>query len=107
MKLCFDANGYLHQATGIEKRAGFAVCPKALMKDGFSISIQASEFHYCSPRNSIGPWNEMELGFPSELDPILDEYAEEPDTSDTVFGYVPIAIVNELISKHGGIIIED
>ena len=49
----------------------------------------------------------MELGFPSELDPILDEYAEEPDTCDTVFGYVPIAIVNELISKHGGIIIED
>lgn len=49
----------------------------------------------------------MELGFPSELDPILDEYAEEPGTSDTVFGYVPIAIVNELISKHGGIIIED
>ena len=107
MKLCFDANDYLHQATGIEQGIGFAVYPKARMKDGFSISIQASEFHYCHPRNSIGPWNEMELGFPSELDPILDEYAEEPDTSDTVFGYVPIAIVNELISKHGGIIIED
>lgn len=79
MKLCFDANDYLHQATGIEKGTGFVVYPKAHMKDGF----------------------------PSELDLILDEYAEEPDTCDTVFGYVPIAIVNELISKHGGIIIED
>ena len=107
MKLCFDANDYLHQATGSERGTGLVVYPKALMKDGFSISIQASEFHYCNPRLSVGPWNEMELGFPSELDPILDEYAEEPGTSDTVFGYVPIAIVNELISKHGGIIIED
>lgn len=107
MKLCFDANDYLHQAVGSERGTGLVVYPKALLKDGFSISIQASEFHYCHPRNSIGPWNEMELGFPSELDLILDEYAEEPDTCDTVFGYVPIAIVNELISKHGGIIIED
>lgn len=107
MKLCFDANDYLHQAVGSERGTGLVVYPKALMKDGFSISIQASEFHYCNPRLSVGPWSEMELGFPSELDPILDEYAEEPDTSDTVFGYVPIAIVNELISKHGGIIIED
>ena len=107
MKLCFDANDYLHQATGSERGTGLVVYPKALMKDGFSISIQASEFHYCNPRLSVGPWKEMELGFPSELDLILDEYAEEPGTSDTVFGYVPIAIVNELISKHGGIIIED
>lgn len=106
MKLCFDANDYLHQATGNEKALGIVVYPKAHMKDGFSISIQASEFHHCYPRNSIGPWNEMELGFPSELDPILDEYAES-NTNYTVYPYVPIAIVNELISKHGGIIIED
>lgn len=44
------------------------------------------------------------MGFPSELDHLIDIYAEDPDTTETVYGYVPIKVVNKLIKKDGGII---
>lgn len=72
--------------------------------DGFSISVQANSYAYCTPRED-GAWSysEVELGFPSTFDDLIDEYAEEEGTLETVYGYVPIDIVNELIEKHGGI----
>lgn len=82
---------------------------RIVCRDGFSISVQANNFTYCKPRIDCGwPYSEVELGFPSEEDELINEYAEEgPDTEDytkTVYGFVPINIVNELIEKHGGII---
>ena len=35
------------------------------LKNG-AVSIQASEYHYCTPRNNEGPYSEWEVGFPSE-----------------------------------------
>lgn len=76
-----------------------------LCRDGFHISIQANHYTYCEPReDKAWPYSEVELGFPSELDDLIDIYAEEHDTTETVFMHVPINIVNELIKKHGGII---
>ena len=72
--------------------------------DGFSISVQANKFSYCMPReNKAWPYSEVELGFPSEVDDLIEIYGEEHGTTETVFPYVPIDIVNELIEKHGGI----
>lgn len=78
---------------------------RAECEDGFTISIQASEFHYCTPRTNLstGNYDTVELGFPSEADELITEYAENPDNlTRTVYGYVPIEIVDELIKKHGG-----
>lgn len=73
--------------------------------NGFHISIQANDYTYCEPReNKAWPYTEVELGFPSELDHLIDIYAEDPGTTETVYGYVPIKVVNKLIKKHGGII---
>lgn len=73
-------------------------------KDGFSISVQANEFTYCTPRkNRAWPYSEVELGFPSSIDDLIDNLAEDPGTTETVYPYVPIEIVNKLIEKHGGI----
>lgn len=37
-------------------------------------------------------------------DELINEYAEDDsDYTNTVYGYVPIEIVEELINKHGGI----
>lgn len=73
-------------------------------KDGFSISVQASHYSYCTPRrNKAWPYSNVELGYPSKLDDLIEDYAEEPGTTRTVYGYVPIEIVNQLIEKHGGI----
>lgn len=76
---------------------------RAVCNDGFYVSIQASEYHYCAPReHNAWPYKSFELGFPSEVDPLIEDYAEEPGTTETVFGYVPVEVVVELINKHGG-----
>ena len=73
-------------------------------KDGFSISVQANDSAYCTPRrNKAWPYSNVELGYPSKLDDLIEDYSEEPGTTRTVYGYVPIEIVNQLIEKHGGI----
>lgn len=73
--------------------------------DGYSISVQASAFHYCSPRlNGVQEYESVELGFPSIEDELINEYAEDDlDYTNTVYGYVPIEIVEQLVEKHGGI----
>lgn len=79
--------------------------PRLYCNDGYSVSVQASGFHYCKPRlNGVQDYESVELGFPSMEDELIDEYAEcDSDYTDTVYGYVPIEIVEKLIEKHGGI----
>ena len=50
-------------------------------------------------------YESVELGFPSVEDELINEYAEDcMNYTETVYGYVPIEIVEKLIEKHGGII---
>ena len=78
--------------------------PRLYCNDGYSISVQASAFHYCYPRlNGAKNYESVELGFPSMEDELINEYAEGLDYTETVYGYVPIEIVEKLIEKHGGI----
>lgn len=80
--------------------------PRLVCNDGYSISVQASENHYCTPQISVFglDYDEVELGFPSEPDELINGYAEDPsDYTDTVYGWVPMEIVEKLIEKHGGI----
>jgi hypothetical protein len=85
---------------------GFKPITKLVIcKDGFSLSVQASEGHYCMPRYNTGPWYKVEVGFPSQREEVLMPYAEDKDSpTGTVYGYVPIQIVEELIDSHGGMV---
>lgn len=78
--------------------------PQIKCADGFEMSVQASEFHYCAPRDSIGPWRSVEVGFPTEkveaFMPYID--GEQSIPTETVYGYVPIELVAEAIDAHGG-----
>jgi len=77
---------------------------RAYLKSGFNVSIQAKETSYCTPRNNIGPYTHVELGFPSASEPLIIGYADDPDDpTGTVYGWVPVGIVQALISKHDGI----
>ena len=80
------------------------VRPAVYCADGFNVSIQAGEPWYCSPRiDDASEYTHVELGFPSEEDELIESYAEDPENlCDTVYGWVPVETVNELISKHGG-----
>ena len=73
--------------------------------DGFSMSVQASRGSYCSPRDDSGPYDSVEVGFPSSFDVYLHEYAEDPDKpTDTVYGWVPADTVVMCIDAHGGMV---
>jgi len=75
-------------------------------KDGFEMSVQASETHYCSPRiNDAEKYSTVEVGFPSDLEPLLMEWADDDDNpTGTVYGYVPATVISLVCVKHGGIV---
>ena len=81
--------------------------------DGFSISIQASEYNYCAPKENGHSviYTEVELGFPNRDDDLIKEYVEDLSKDDedidytgSVYPYVPSHIVALMIASHGGII---
>jgi hypothetical protein len=106
--------------------------PRIVCKDGFSISVQARESAYCSPRSDHGPYSMVECGYPSSkpkskrfrefaelcgtssnwliatvfrlLPTFLQKRLARPDDfCETVYGYVPVEIVQEELDLHGGI----
>ena len=86
--------------------------------DGFTLSVIAGEGAYSSPRpdrygglgdapgDYPGPYHAVEVGFPSSRPEPWDrwvEYAETPqDPTQTVYGYVPVPLVRDLVASHGG-----
>lgn len=79
--------------------------PHVICKDGYKISIQANTYTYCDPKeNHADFYSEVELGFPNREDDLINDYAEDPDDpTGTVYGYVPVEVVDKLLEKHGGI----
>ena len=78
--------------------------PEAVCADGFKMSIQASDGHYCR-KNNDGSYASVEIGFPSAFEILLDDYAD--DCNDAIFGYVPLNVVDAIIAKHGGILLNE
>tara|TARA_A200000159_G_C7325709_1_gene340873 strand:- start:613 stop:954 length:342 start_codon:yes stop_codon:yes gene_type:complete len=73
--------------------------------DGFSMSVQASQTHYCDPRDDVGPYTHVEVGVPSTYDFYLREYAADPSRpTGTVYGYVPADTIVMCIDAHGGMV---
>ena len=76
---------------------------RVICKDGFSVSMQASHLHYCTPRkDNADYYEEFEIGFPSEPLPELAEWAEDQDYTG-VFGYVPVEELAKVLETHGGV----
>lgn len=81
--------------------------PRIICADGFSISVQASQSSYSSPREDYPgcKYELVECGYPSS-DPgePLRGYQESLNSDPTmdVYPYVPVEVVKELINDHGG-----
>lgn len=60
----------------------------------YKFSVQASENHYCSPRENMQEvYDEIEIGFPNfNFTPqFISRYADDSNSpQDTVYGYVPM-----------------
>ena len=80
--------------------------PRIVCADGFNFSVQASKYHYCSPRTDEGPYTAFEVGFTSERCEELMPFAEtSSNLTETVYAWVPAEVVEEVIRKHGGIVV--
>ena len=82
--------------------------PRIVCKNGFSISVQGFEGTYCT-RNESGELTHVECGYPSSkpTTKALLEYAEcfgDSDYTETVYGYVPVEVVQAELDAHGGIL---
>ena len=82
--------------------------PRITCNDGFTISVQAHSGSYCR-RDDNGTPIKVECGFPSTRPKTdgLRAYAElcgTDDYTETVYGYVPVEIVQAELDAHGGIV---
>lgn len=73
--------------------------PAIQCADGTHLSVQASENHYCEPRENTGPYTEVEVWCIRNCPTEITEFAySESEPS----GYVPIEQVVTFINNHGG-----
>ena len=84
--------------------------PHIVCTDGFTMSVQVGYSLYSKPKKVAKRYSEVEIGYPSEHEPLIEEYAEcftfeelDIDFTDTVYPYVPVKIVDKVLKKHGGI----
>lgn len=79
--------------------------PRVRCRDGFEMSVQAGTMLYSIPRLDLsdGEYTACEIGFPNREEELIEQYAENPeDLTETVYAYVPIEVIGEVIKKHGG-----
>ena len=77
------------------------------LNSGLTLSIQASDYHYCQPRmqgRSYDEYSSLEIGLPSNEIDLISKYAEDADDPTiTDYGYVPVETVLELVEINGGV----
>ena len=84
--------------------------PHIVCSDGFEMSVQVGYSLYSEPKKVAKRYSAVEIGFPSEDEPLIEKYAEsyyDPDVdfkyTETVYPYGPVKVVNKVLKKHGGI----
>lgn len=64
-----------------------------------AISIQASEYHYCTPRKNHGPYTAFEVAY--MVNDSFTKIPELDDNGDDVYPNVPIETVLKLLIREG------
>jgi hypothetical protein len=72
-----------------------------LLKDRTSLSVQASAFHYCEPKEYLadGAYESVEVYVGNEQDAVLNNYCDD----NKIAKYVPVEIMEKVVEYHGGI----
>ena len=104
------AQFYFHSDIYSRPEVAPFICPRVNCADGFSFSMQASRFHYSMPRVAgRKSYKCMEIGYPSDREPLLEPYKEDLGDSDSkwnncVYPFVPYEVIEAIVEKHGGIL---
>lgn len=80
---------------------------RAVCKSGLSLSIQASRWHYCSPKqDNASSYTMVEAGFPEKNGkPVrLRSLGPAESRGSPVWGYVPVETLDRLLRRNGGIV---
>jgi hypothetical protein len=89
-----------HLAGTIEQMQGYTykkVAPRITCQDGTTLSVQASENHYCTPRSNYGPYSHVEVWC------VTAPFTEfDYNTDGEPASQVPIEQVVQFIDNHGG-----
>ena len=72
--------------------------PVVKCKDGATLSVQASQYHYSTPRENFGPYTEVEVWC------VSCEVTEFDYSDDDPSAYVPIEKIVQFIDNHGGMV---
>lgn len=73
------------------------------LNDGLSLSVQASDGHMCSPKETIKDNSEYEEVEVYSHGVYVNELIHFASETMFTYGYVPVELMEELIEKHGGI----
>ena len=82
--------------------------PRITCNDGFTISVQAHSGSYCT-RDDNGSPTHVECGFPSTTPKTVElrsfaELFHPANYTNTVYGWVPVEVVQAELDAHGGIL---
>ena len=96
----------IHEHIARSNSVGNKVIPHVICEDGFTMSVQVGDRAYSTPREyGAESYDCVEIGFPSQEESLIRFWAEDHnDYTNTVYPYVPINIVEQVIEKHGGIV---
>ena len=86
----------------IEAFGTVTLYPPVICKDGYFMSIQASKFHHCEPKETLKTFDYDTV----EVRCLEDDATEltEYEGNDKKFYYnVPVEVIENIIKKHGGI----
>ena len=73
------------------------------LNDSLSLSVQASDSHMCSPRETIKDKSEYEEVEVYSHGVYVNELIHFASETMFTYGYVPVELMEELVEKHGGI----
>lgn len=83
------------------------IFPAMVFADGVRLSVQGHFGSYSCPRDDFADrYSMVECGFPSVRIEELMSYIDggpESDPLQSVYGYVPVAVVEAIIVAHGGL----
>lgn len=91
-------NAYYHVPKPDGKRQTFAA--HITCHDGTKVSVQANYGAYCRPRDNEAPYTHFEVSVFEDYEVGLRWQRFYPEQG--IYGYVPLAKVEQLIRQHGG-----
>lgn len=75
----------------------------AVLRDGTRMSVQASSFHYSTPRDDTGPYTTVEVGTNVRIPAWEDRFDSGGSDGLLVYGYVSVERVEAEINARGGV----